>query len=307
MKIIFFGNTEFSNPTLEKCNASLDVVSVVTNPSKRMGRGRRFSDTPVKILADKLKINVIQVENLENKDFVQKLRDLKPDLFVVVAYKILPKLLLSIPTMGAINLHSSLLPKYRGAAPIQRSILNHDKITGISTFLIEPKVDTGKILMQKECKISDNDNYGSLSSKLSNIGAQLIVESIEKYSSGDFSPIIQDEKLVTLAPKIKKEEYIIDWKKDLTTIDAQIKAFSPHPGAYTMINGKRLKIFEAKMIKGINYKEVGKIINLSKTCFEVTCLSGSLKVYEVQIEGKKRMSSKDFMIGMSNLENVILG
>ena len=307
MKIIFFGNTEFSNPTLEKCNTSLDVVSVVTNPSKKMGRGRRFSDTPVKILADKLRINVIQVENLENKDFIQKLKDLKPDLFVVVAYKILPKLLLNIPTIGAINLHSSLLPKYRGAAPIQRSILNHDKITGISTFLIEPKVDTGKILLQKECKISDNDNYGSLSSKLSNIGAQLIVESIKKYSSGDLSPIIQDEKLVTLAPKIKKEEYIIDWKQDLTTIDAQIKAFSPHPGAYTMINGKRLKIFEAKMIKGIKYKEVGKIINLSKTCFEVRCLSGSLKVYEVQIEGKKRMSSKDFMIGMSNLENVILG
>lgn len=307
MKIIFFGNTEFSNPTLEKCNTSLDVVSVVTNPSKKMGRGRLFSDTPVKILADKLRINVIQVENLENKDFIQKLKDLKPDLFVVVAYKILPKSLLSIPTIGAINLHSSLLPKYRGAAPIQRSILNHDKITGISTFFIEPKVDTGKILLQKECKISDNDNYGSLSSKLSNIGAQLIVESIKKYSSGDLSPIIQDEKLVTLAPKIKKEEYIIDWKQDLTTIDAQIKAFSPHPGAYTMINGKRLKIFEAKMIKGIKYKEVGKIINLSKTCFEVRCLSGSLKVYEVQIEGKKRMSSKDFMIGMSNLENVILG
>ena len=247
MKIIFFGNTEFSNPTLEKCNASFDIVSVVTNSSKKMGRGRHFSDTPVKILADKLKINVIQVENLENKDFVQELKDLKPDLFVVVAYKILPKLLLNIPTMGAINLHSSLLPKYRGAAPIQRSILNHDKITGISTFLIEPKVDTGKILMQKECEISDNDNYGSLSSKLSNIGAQLIVESIEKYSRGDISPITQDEKLVTLAPKIKKEEHIIDWNQDLTTIDAQVKAFSPYPGAYTMIDGKRLKIFEAKM------------------------------------------------------------
>ena len=279
MKIIFFGNTEFSNPTLEKCNASFDIVSVVTNSSKKMGRGRHFSDTPVKILADKLKINVIQVENLENKDFVQELKDLKPDLFVVVAYKILPKLLLNIPTMGAINLHSSLLPKYRGAAPIQRSILNHDKITGISTFLIEPKVDTGKILMQKQCEISDND----------------------------ISPITQDEKLVTLAPKIKKEEHIIDWNQDLTTIDAQVKAFSPYPGAYTMIDGKRLKIFEAKMTKGVNYKEVGKIINLSKTCFEVTCLSGSLKVYEVQIEGKRRMSSKDFMIGISNLENVILG
>ena len=257
MKIIFFGNTEFSNPTLEKCNASFDIVSVVTNSSKKMGRGRHFSDTPVKILADKLKINVIQVENLENKDFVQELKDLKPDLFVVVAYKILPKLLLNIPTMGAINLHSSLLPKYRGAAPIQRSILNHDKITGISTFLIEPKVDTGKILMQKECEISDNDNYGSLSSKLSNIGAQLIVESIEKYSRGDIYPITQDEKFVTLAPKIKKEEHIIDWNQDLTTIDAQVKAFSPYPGAYTMIDGKRLKIFEAKMTKGVNYKEVG--------------------------------------------------
>ena len=146
--------------------------------------------------------------------------------------------------MGAINLHSSLLPKYRGAAPIQRSILNHDKITGISTFLIEPKVDTGKILMQKECEISDNDNYGSLSSKLSNIGAQLIVESIEKYSRGDISPITQDEKLVTLAPKIKKEEHIIDWNQDLTTIDAQVKAFSPYPGAYTTVSYTHLRAHE---------------------------------------------------------------
>ena len=158
--------------------------------------------------------------------------------------------------------------------------------------------------VQKEV---DSYNQNGLSLKLSNIGAQLIVESIEKYSRGDISPITQDEKLVTLAPKIKKEEHIIDWNQDLTTIDAQVKAFSPYPGAYTMIDGKRLKIFEAKMTKGVNYKEVGKIINLSKTCFEVTCLSGSLKVYEVQIEGKRRMSSKDFMIGISNLENVILG
>ena len=307
MRIVFFGNTEFSNPTLKKCNSSYDVISVVTNHSKQMGRGRKFLETPVKSLADKLKLNVIEIDNLNDENFINQLKSLSPDLFVVVAYKVLPQTLLDIPRLGSINLHSSLLPKYRGAAPIQHSIMNGDEVTGVSTFIIEPKVDTGNILLQKECKINEDDNYGTLSSKLSTIGAELLIESINKYNDGSITPVLQDNKLATLAPKIKKEDYIINWNQDASIVNNKIRAFSPYPGAYTLVDNKRLKIFKSELNKGIDYKETGKIINLSKEYFEVTCSHGSLKVYEIQIEGKKRMSSKDFIMGFQKLEGVFLG
>ncbi len=293
MRIVFFGNTEFSNP--------------MTNHSKQMGRGRKFLETPVKSLADKLKLNVIEIDNLNDENFINQLKSLSPDLFVVVAYKVLPQTLLDIPRLGSINLHSSLLPKYRGAAPIQHSIMNGDEVTGVSTFIIEPKVDTGNILLQKECKINEDDNYGTLSSKLSTIGAELLIESINKYNDGSITPVLQDNKLATLAPKIKKEDYIIDWNQDASIVNNKIRAFSPYPGAYTLVDNKRLKIFKSELNKGIDYKETGKIINLSKEYFEVTCSHGSLKVYEIQIEGKKRMSSKDFIMGFQKLEGVFLG
>ena len=307
MRIVFFGNTEFSNPTLNKCNSSYDVISVVTNHSKQMGRGRKFLETPVKSLADELKLNVMEIDNLNDESFINQLKSLSPDLFVVVAYKVLPQTILEIPKLGSINIHSSLLPKYRGAAPIQHSIMNGDEVTGVSTFLIEQKVDTGNILLQKECKIEEDDNYGTLSSKLSTIGAELLVESISKYYDGSIAPVLQDNELATLAPKIKKEDYIINWNKDASVVNNKIRAFSPYPGAYTLIDNKRLKIFKSELNKGIGYKETGKIINLSKEYFEVSCSHGSLKIYEIQIEGKKRMSSKDFIMGFQTLEGVCLG
>ena len=307
MRIVFFGNTEFSNPTLNKCNSSYDVISVVTNHSKQMGRGRKFLETPVKSLADELKLNVMEIDNLNDESFINQLKSLSPDLFVVVAYKVLPQTILEIPKLGSINIHSSLLPKYRGAAPIQHSIMNGDEVTGVSTFLIEQKVDTGNILLQKECKIEEDDNYGTLSSKLSTIGAELLVESISKYYDGSIAPVLQDNELATLAPKIKKEDYIINWNKDASVVNNKIRAFSPYPGAYTLIDNKRLKIFKSELNKGIGYKKTGKIINLSKEYFEVSCSHGSLKIYEIQIEGKKRMSSKDFIMGFQNLEGISLG
>ena len=307
MRIVFFGNTEFSNPTLNKCNSSYDVISVVTNHSKQMGRGRKFLETPVKSLADELKLNVMEIDDLNDESFINQLKSLSPDLFVVVAYKVLPQTILEIPKLGSINIHSSLLPKYRGAAPIQHSIMNGDEVTGVSTFLIEQKVDTGNILLQKECKIEEDDNYGTLSSKLSTIGAELLIESISKYYDGSIAPVLQDNELATLAPKIKKEDYIINWNKDASVVNNKIRAFSPYPGAYTLIDNKRLKIFKSELNKGIGYKETGKIINLSKEYFEVSCSHGSLKIYEIQIEGKKRMSSKDFIMGFQNLEGISLG
>jgi len=302
IKIIFFGNTEFSNPVLLKCAQSYNVCSVVTNPSKKMGRGQKLVDTPVKILSNDHNLEVIECDNLLDKEFVKKLEDINPDLFVVVAYKILPKSLLSIPKYGAINLHSSLLPKYRGAAPIQRAILNHEKTTGVSTFLIEPRVDTGKILEQAQCDINDSDNYGSLSVKLSNIGASLVVSSIEKYLTKEITPYLQDESLVTLAPKIMKEEFLINWDKTASDIYAQIKAFSPYPGAYTFLNGKRIKFFESELINNQSSRQSGEVDNITNDFFDIACSVGFLRVYKVQMEGKKMMPAKDFILGMPTLK-----
>ncbi|MAQ71983.1 MAG: methionyl-tRNA formyltransferase [Candidatus Marinimicrobia bacterium] len=302
IKIIFFGNTEFSNPVLLKCAQSYNVCSVVTNPSKKMGRGQKLVDTPVKILSNDHNLEVIECDNLLDKEFVKKLEDINPDLFVVVAYKILPKSLLSIPKYGAINLHSSLLPKYRGAAPIQRAILNHEKMTGVSTFLIEPRVDTGKILEQTQCDINDSDNYGSLSAKLSNIGADLVVSSIEKYLTKEIKPYLQDESLATLAPKIMKEEFLINWDKMASDIHAQIKAFSPYPGAYTFLDGKRIKFFESELINNQSSRQSGEVDNITNDFFDIACSIGSLRVYKVQMEGKKMMPAKDFILGMPTLK-----
>ena len=302
IKIIFFGNTEFSNPVLLKCAQSYNVCSVVTNPSKKMGRGQKLVDTPVKILSNDHNLEVIECDNLLDKEFVKKLEDINPDLFVVVAYKILPKSLLSIPKYGAINLHSSLLPKYRGAAPIQRAILNHEKMTGVSTFLIEPRVDTGKILEQAQCDINDSDNYGSLSAKLSNIGADLVVSSIEKYLTKEIKPYLQDESLATLAPKIMKEEFLINWDKMASDIHAQIKAVSPYPGAYTFLDGKRIKFFESELINNQSSRQSGEVDNITNDFFDIACSVGFLRVYKVQMEGKKMMPAKDFILGMPTLK-----
>ena len=303
IKIIFFVNTEFSNLVLIKCAESYNVCSVVTNPSKKMGRGQKFVDTPVKILAKNHKLETIECDNLLDEGFIKKLKDMNPDLFIVVAYKILPKSLLSIPRYGAINLHSSLLPKYRGAAPIQRAILNKEHITGVSTFLIEPKVDTGKIIEQAKCNIDENDNYGTLSEKLSHVGADLVISSIDKYLSKKIEPFLQDESLVTLAPKITKEEFLIDWNNEGSDINAQIKAFSPYPGAYTFLNGKRIKFFQSELINSQSTSEPGQIDSITPNFFDIACTKGSLRIYKVQIEGKKIMDAKDFILGMPTLKD----
>ena len=303
IKIIFFGNTEFSNPVLIKCAESYNVCSVVTNPSKKMGRGQKFVDTPVKILAKNYKLEIIECDNLLDDGFIKKLKEMNPDLFIVVAYKILPKSLLSIPRYGAINLHSSLCPKYRGAAPIQRVTLNKAQVTGVSTFLIEPKVDTGKIIEQAKCNIDENDNYGTLSKKLSLVGADLVISSIDKYLNKKIEPYLQDESLVTFAPKITKEEFLIDWNNEGSDINAQIKAFSPYPGAYTFLNGKRIKFFQSELINSQSTSEPGQIDSITPNFFDIACTKGSLRIYKVQIEGKKIMNAKDFILGMPRLKD----
>jgi methionyl-tRNA formyltransferase len=279
---------------------------VVTNPSKKMGRGQKILDTPVMQLAKEKNFNIIEGDDLKDQKFIKQLKEMNPDFFVVVAYRILPKALLEIPKYGSINIHSSLLPKYRGAAPIQHAILNQDKFSGISTFLIEPKVDTGKIIDQEKVKIELNDNFGLLSEKLSKVGARLIKSSVLKCLDSQLDLTIQDESKVTLAPKIKKEDLILDWTKEASAILAKIKAFSPKPGAYTILNKKRLKIFEAQVVNDKINQKVGCIYNVEKDFFDIKCSKGSLRVTKVQMEGKKVMNCKDFIVGYQNLKSNIL-
>lgn len=306
INIIFFGNTDFSNPTLLECNNHFNLKAVVTNPSKKMGRGQKILDTPVMQLAKEKNFNIIEGDDLKDQKFIKQLKEMNPDFFVVVAYRILPKALLEIPKYGSINIHSSLLPKYRGAAPIQHAILNQDKFSGISTFLIEPKVDTGKIIDQEKVKIELNDNFGLLSEKLSKVGARLIKSSVLKCLDSQLDLTIQDESKVTLAPKIKKEDLMLDWTKEASAILAKIKAFSPKPGAYTILNKKRLKIFEAQVVNGKINQKVGCIYNVEKDFFDIKCSKGSLRVTKVQMEGKKVMNCKDFILGYQNLKSNIL-
>ena len=303
INIIFFGNTNFSNPTLLACNKNFNLKAVVTNKSKKMGRGQRILDTPVMTLAKEKSFKVIEGEDLNDKSFINELKNLNPDFFVVVAYRILPKSLLKIPKFGSINIHSSLLPKYRGAAPIQHALLNQEKLTGISTFLIEPKVDTGKIIDQFQVEISPEDNYGSLSKKLSEAGAELIESSVTKCYTNSADLIKQNDSEATLAPKILKDDLKINWNQDSKVILAMIKAFSPTPGAFTTINSKRLKIFKAEVIDCNSNNDVGVIYNVSKNYFDVQCKHNSLRIHRTQLEGKKVMDSKDFILGYQSLDS----
>ena len=306
LNIIFFGNTDFSNPTLLACNESFNLKAVITNKSKKMGRGQKILDTPVMTLAKEKNFRIIEGIDLNNESFAQKLNDLNPDFFVVVAYRILPKSLLDIPKYGSINIHSSLLPKYRGAAPIQHALLNQDNSTGISTFLIEPKVDTGKIIDQFKIEIAKDDNYGSLSKKLSEAGADLIKSSIDKCINNPLDIIEQDDSMATLAPKISKEDLKIDWNDNSDKILAKVKAFSPTPGAFTTINSKRLKIFKAESIDNDKKYQIGAIYNVDKNYFDVKCGQNAIRLFSVQLEGKKAMDSKDFIVGYQDLDSSIL-
>ena len=306
INIIFFGNTDFSNPTLLACNNSFNLKAVVTNKLKKMGRGQKILDTPVMTLAKEENLKIIEGVDLNDASFIDQLKDLNPDFFVVVAYRILPESLLSIPKYGSINIHSSLLPKYRGAAPIQHALLNQEDSTGVSTFLIEPKVDTGKIIDQLKIEITKNDNYGSLSKKLSEAGADLIESSINKCLHHSSELIEQDNSIATLAPKISKDDLKINWNDKSDIILAKVRAFSPTPGAFTTINSKRLKIFKAESINNDNNHEIGSIYHVDKNFFDVQCGQNALRLHSVQLEGKKAMDSKDFIVGYQDLGSNIL-
>lgn len=308
MRIIFMGNPKFAVPSLEKiAQSNHDVLYVISNPPKKIGRGRKIKETAVGISAKAMEIPVIQPTNLNEIEFLRYITSMQPDIFVVVAYKILPTRLLSIPRLGAINLHPSKLPQYRGAAPIQWSLINGDKKTAVTTIKLSKEVDSGAIMMQEELKISTEDNFGSLSARLSDIGANLVVKTLDGIENGTLICQEQDNSKMTLAPKIRSDDLRITWAKTANEINNQIRAFSPSPGAFTILNGKRLKIYSATIQNDlVDDRKIGEI-TVSDNEVSVQTGTGQLSLNNVQLEGKKRMSIADFLRGVTITPNSIIG
>ena len=298
MNIIFMGTPDFAVPSLEKIfNSKHKLLAVVTAPDKERGRGRKVSFTPIKEFALKNNLPLLQPERLKDDGFVKSLKILAPDLFVVVAFRILPREVFSIPKYGSFNLHASLLPKYRGAAPIQWSIINGDRETGVTTFALEDKVDTGNIFIQKKIEILDKDNFGAVHDKLSIIGAETVIETIDLINSGNFTLQDQDDTLASPAPKINTENGLIDWHKPANDINNLIRGLSPYPGAYFYFKDKIIKIYNASANKEKVLKP-GEIFS-SKEELIIGCGQNALNVLELQQEGRKKLSFSEFLRGFN--------
>ncbi|RKY47899.1 MAG: methionyl-tRNA formyltransferase [Candidatus Neomarinimicrobiota bacterium] len=298
MKVVFMGTPDYADPYLRLIGKSNhQIISVVTGPDKPRGRGQKLSKTPVKEAAEKLNLTILQPEKLDSPEFSKQIEKLEPDIFVVVAFRILPESLLQIPRKGAINLHASLLPRYRGAAPINWAIINGERETGITIFQIKPEVDTGEILYQEKIEIKEDDTAGSLHDKLSRIGAKALVRVLDMVERGEVKPIPQNEKLATYAPKIKPEMGRIDWSKEAKNIKNLIHGLSPVPGAFSFFKNKRVRFLKANIEDtGTSYSP-GTIVYLDKKCMKIQTGRGLLLPSMLQTEGKKPLTVTEFIKG----------
>jgi methionyl-tRNA formyltransferase len=277
-----------------------ELVAVVTQPDREKGRGRKVIPSPVKELALQHGITPLQPGKVKEETFQEKLRALQPELIVVVAYgQILTKSILKIPQYRAVNIHASLLPQYRGAAPIVWAILKGEKVTGVTTMFMDEGMDTGDILLQREIPIEDGDTAETLRQRLALLGAQLFVETLEKLKAGSIHPIPQDPSKATYAPPLKKEDGRIDWRKEAKEIDLQVRAFDPWPGAFTELNGRLLKVYRGEVRKGKPAGKAGTVVWVGSDFIEVETGSDTFLIKEVQLEGKRRMSVRDFLSGHS--------
>ena len=299
MKIVFMGTPEFAIPSLQKIlDSKHEVALVVSTPDKQRGRGRQVSYTPVKEFAVRNNLEVLTPITLKDEKFISLLKSIEADLFVVVAFRILPREVYTIPKLGSFNLHGSLLPKYRGAAPIQWSIIKGDKETGVTTFFLEDKVDTGNIILRESLKIEEEDNLGSVYEKLMHLGADVVLKTIDLIECGKVELLKQDESAASPAPKITKEICKIDWKQSAEKIHNLIRGLSPHPCAFFDYNGKSYKVYKANLDESQN-KLAGEIGEISQTKSEifVRTSDGRIQLIEIQPEGRKRMSAEEFLRG----------
>ena len=301
MRIVFMGTPEFAVPSLKiLVENGFDVVGVITAPDKPKGRGKKLATSAVKDYALEVGLNILQPTNLKNPEFQQTLRSLKADLQVVVAFRMLPEAVWGMPPIGTFNLHGSLLPQYRGAAPIHWAIINGETETGVTTFFLKHEIDTGEIIFQDKEAISYDDNVGSVYVRLMERGAKLVLKTAQAIATGDYPsfPQVVPEDLKH-APKIFRETCEIDWSKPAEQVRDHIRGLSPYPAAWTTFQGKNLKVFAAEIIEVTLEAEIGEIQSDGKSCLHVRTGDGVLSLTDVQLEGKKRMPLADLLRGLN--------
>lgn len=298
-RIIFMGTPEFAVSSLQKLlEAGKEVVGVVTVPDKPAGRGKKLTPSAVKVYAEKMGLPIFQPVKLRDPAFHEALKNLNPDLMVVVAFRMLPEMVWSLPSIGTFNLHASLLPDYRGAAPINWAIINGEKESGVSTFFIDKQIDTGNLLLQKTVEIPEDWTAGDLHDHLMETGADLVVETVNRLESQSISPQAQDDSLFKHhAPKIFKEDCWINWDQPRKKVYDFIRGLSPYPAAYTQLNGKILKIFRAEVGPEGQAKPGTLKLDEEATALYVSCQDGWLGLTQVQLQGKKRVPIGDFLRG----------
>jgi methionyl-tRNA formyltransferase len=297
MDIVFMGSPEFAIPSLEKIHQSDEhtVKAVVSNVDKRRGRGSKTSPTPVKAKALELGLPVIEVEDLSSPEFAEKLRALEADLFVVVAFRILPVSVLEIPNIGSVNLHASLLPKYRGAAPIHWAIMNGEKETGCTIFFLDEKVDTGNILLQERTEIGKNETTGELYSRLRDMGSELVLKALNLIDSGEYDLKTQDDEKASPAPKLFKDDCHVDFDCPSVEVHNKMRGLSPFPTAWASLNGDKFNMYASEIGPDINLKP-GELTEHEENLL-VGCGSGTVILKEVQLPGTKRMTGQEFIHG----------
>ena len=300
-RIVFFGTPSFAVPALKGLVEGPDeVIAVVTQPDREKGRGRKIFSSPVKEVVLQQGFPLLQPEKVKEKTFQGRLKELVPDLFVVVAYgQILPKSILEIPKHGSVNVHASLLPQYRGAAPIPWAILMGEKMTGVTTMMMDEGMDTGAILLQKAITIGEDETSETIHERLASLGGQLLLETVKKMKAGDLSPVPQDPSKASYAPPLKKEDGKIDWSKEAREIDRQVRAFTPWPGAFTLWEERLLKICKGKIREGMSKGRPGVVVWTGADFIEVDTGKGLFLITELQVEGKRRMGVRDFLSGHS--------
>jgi methionyl-tRNA formyltransferase len=296
-RIIFMGTPDFACPTLQKLiNRGENLIAVVTQPDRPKGRGQKMMPPPVKELAEKHSIPVFQPPKVREPEFIDIIRNLQPDLIVVVAFgQILPKALLDIPSHGCINVHASLLPRYRGAAPLNWCIINGEAETGVTTMLMDVGLDTGDMLLAEKTSLDENEDIASLHDRMAAMGADLLAETLDKLVTGEIVLQTQNNDDSSYAPMLKKEDGIINWQRDARTIHNQVRGIAVWPGACTTVDGQLMKIF--RTLIGDGSGKPGTVLQSAKGNFEIACRSGSIFLLELQLAGKKRLDCTSFLAG----------
>ncbi|MCA1962037.1 MAG: methionyl-tRNA formyltransferase [Desulfomonile sp.] len=296
LRVVFMGSAEFSVPALRALHRSFDLLGVVTQPDRPRGRGQKSTPTPVKAAALELGLPVREPEHIRSEEFLAELRAWAPDIIVVVAYgRVLPLSVLQLPRMGCVNIHASLLPRHRGAAPISAAVLAGDSVTGVTAMLMDEGLDTGDILLSHEIAIESDDTTGSLHDRLMELGGQLVVETLRRMEEGTLEQRPQDHSLATFTRPLVKEDGRIDWNMSAVFLDRHVRAMNPWPGAFTFFAGEAIKIWKASPVNGSGL--AGMITEVGPHGILVGTSEGLLLLREVQAPGKKRVAAPEFARG----------